>query len=175
MSKLTLSRLYDVLEYDRHVGVFTWKRRPGDEPTTMTWNVRFSGKRAGTVNRIIGYRTLTVDYEHYYEHRLAWFYMTGEWPTHQIDHRNGDRTDNRFVTLRLATAQQNRFNMKPRGNNSGVKGVCWRKDIQKWSARIQCSGKVIYLGVFDDLGEAVNARGIASIKYHGEFAYEQAH
>ena len=79
MSEITQAELRRRLDYDPETGVFTWR---------ITVNSRaIAGETAGTKNGL-GYHQLTLDRKIYLAHRLAWLYMTGEWPKDQIDHRN---------------------------------------------------------------------------------------
>lgn len=159
---LTADRLRDVLEYDPETGVFRWRvsRRGG----TAT-----EGALAGS-KRVDGYRAIKVDGVKYKEHRLAWLYMTGEWPVHQIDHINLVRDDNRWSNLREADHASNMRNCRERRHgSSGVKGVSWHKRRERWSAQIRVDGKLHYLGLFADINEAAAAYAAASERYHGEF------
>ena len=87
-----------------------------------------------------------------------------------IDHINGNPLDNRLVNLRLATKEQNYHN-QGRGmkNTSGIKGVHFDKDRNKWKAEIRFYNRVVSLGRFDTKGLAAVARVKAAIRYHGEF------
>lgn len=76
-----------------------------------------------------------------------------------IDHINNNRLDNRTKNLRFVTQQQNTF-------NTNAKGITWRKDRNKWMARITAHGKTTYLGNFSDIKDAERARAIAKAKYH---------
>jgi hypothetical protein len=103
--------------------------------------------------------------------------MTGEWPPENldIDHINGNRSDNRWCNLRLATRSQNNWNRPPQANNPfGVSGVylrTYRSGNTKWHARVTVDRKPILLGTFDTMDEAVAARRAAEIKYFGEFRH----
>ena len=50
---------------------------------------------------------------------------------------------------------------KPSTNTSGVKGVSWRKDRNKWCAQIVFQGKHYHLGLYDKIEDAAEARRIA--------------
>lgn len=89
-----------------------------------------------------------------------------------VDHVNHHTTDNKKENLRICTHRENIINSKiGKNNTSGVVGVRYELPLQKWSARIMVNGKNLYLGVFSDFAEAVQARKTAEIKYFGEFAY----
>jgi hypothetical protein len=89
-----------------------------------------------------------------------------------IDHINHNGLDNRKCNLRICTLQQNIWNMrKQRGNcASQYKGVTWRKDIDKWQARVICGGKVFSCGHFDDEKTAASAYDKKAKELFGEFA-----
>jgi hypothetical protein len=104
-------------------------------------------------------------------HQLAWLYMTGEWPSGDIDHKNDIRHDNRWENLRAATRSQNIGNARiPHDSLSGVKGATWDKNRGKWLSQIVFQGRHIYLGRFDTKEEAGAAYDRAALKYFGEFA-----
>ena len=95
--------------------------------------------------------------------------------TIQVDHIHGisTRHDNRKYNLRLCSNQQNIMNSRLQSNNtSGVTGVTWDVEKQKWAAQIGFDKKNIHLGRFDNFDEAVVARKDAEKKYFGEFSYE---
>jgi len=118
-----------------------------------------------------GYRRICIDNRVYLAHRLAWLYMTGEWPKHQIDHINGNKNDNRHVNLREATNSENMRNTGKRSDNSsGFKGVYWNSEKMRWSAQISYNGRHKSLGTFDTAEEAHVAYRSASEKLHGQFA-----
>lgn len=92
-----------------------------------------------------------------------------------IDHKSGNRLDNRKSNLRECTASQNTMNAELRSdNNSGVVGVNYYKRDNKWMARISSNGKNIFLGYFTNFEDAVKARKSAEEKYFGEFSYDNS-
>ena len=107
---LSRDRLYELLLYNQKTGEFTWKKNRKKALVGVV-----AGCRAKT-----GYWVITIGTRRYYTHRLAWFYMTGAWPSKQIDHINGQRDDNRWCNLREATYSQNQ-------TNSGQ-----RTEMKKW-------------------------------------------
>jgi len=92
--------------------------------------------------------------------------MYGFFPSHGLDHINGEGLDNRIVNLREADQGVNMKNTSRRVDNmSGVTGVHWYKNRKKWQAQIQVNGKRIFLGYFDDIDDAIAVRKLANIKY----------
>lgn len=158
---ITHAELLRLLSYDTTTGEFHWcAPRP---------KIRV-GQRAGYRHHK-GYRCLEIDGKHYSEHRLAWFYVTGRWPTKQIDHRDRVRDNNRFDNLREATNSQNRANSRT-SNKHGLKGVRyhpWLKD-KPWEAQIMKDRKNRSLGCYATKEEAHAAYCEAARELHGEFA-----
>jgi hypothetical protein len=182
---LTAEQLRSVLHYDPDTGLFRWKEgiehwRAGLPAGTKTRTSR--GRESlvigiGTTSRGIQYRPyiqLGIEKRVYHAHRLAWLYVYGEWPHRDIDHINGDATDNRIINLRLATASQNAMNRRlRRDNTSGIKGVSWNKKSGQWLAHIGYGGKILHLGLYDTIEEAKVARLKAAKTLHREFAREE--
>ncbi len=88
----------------------------------------------------------------------------------QVDHINNIRTDNNINNLRWATHQENQFNMGMFATNtSGIKGVVWAKDRNKWLARIKIDGILISLGYFNTIEEAQKKRINAANAMFGQY------
>lgn len=166
MLEVTLSRLREVLDYDVETGWFTWK--------VKTAKNTIVGQRAGTEFDQIGgkkRRKIRIDGRAYLEHRLAWLYVHGEWPSGQLDHVNGDPRDNWIDNLRVATNAQNNWNKAWRGRNvSGYRGVSYDKDRNQFYARIRVNDKKMFLGRFNTAEDAAEAYIFAALEHHGEFA-----
>ncbi len=97
--------------------------------------------------------------------------ICGSTPGQHIDHRNGDKTDNRRANLRVVSPQTNQANRKRlnRNNTSGHRGVvCRRKLKRPWVAQIMVNRKTIYLGSYETPELATEARRLAEIEYYGE-------
>ena len=137
---LTQSELRALLDYNPDTGAFTWRNGRSNMAT---------GAVAGT-NHNQGYVQVSVGDKLYLAHRLAFLWMTGEWPAYQVDHINGDRADNRWINLRNATNQENAHNHGelPRHNTSGFLGVSYYKRDGSWQGRIQVDGRKRHLGYF---------------------------
>jgi hypothetical protein len=87
-------------------------------------------------------------------HRAVFAVVHGRWPTDQIDHIDGDPTNNRVENLREVSGLENQRNMKRYTNNtSGYTGVR-RTASGKWQALIADRGRRIHLGVFEDVEDA---------------------
>jgi hypothetical protein len=89
----------------------------------------------------------------------------------QVDHRNGDKLDNRKENLRICTSSQNKMNVGIKSNNTSTyKGVSFDKFRNKYRACIMVNKKTISLGRFDSPIDAAHAYDEAAKKYFGEFA-----
>mgnify|MGYP000223524280 CR=1 FL=1 len=164
MRQLTQTRLRELLHYDPKTGLFVWR--------TNRRGMR-TGVRAGYVKvfKNVSYLNIRVDGRHYRAGRLAFLYMTGEWPPDEIDHRDCDGLNNRWENLRAATRSQNRANSRLSSNSlTGYKGVTYHRKSCRYRAWIQVGGKGHYLGRFDTPEEAHAAYVAAAKKYFGEFA-----
>lgn len=160
MSKpiLTQSRLRELFDYNPETGVFT--------------RLKLSGRRAKLTDPVgtpdgFGYLRVTIDSSKERLHRLAFLYMTGVLPGLEVDHINRNRSDNRWINLRLVTPMQNRQNLSlDSRNSSGATGVTWFAPSASWRVRIAVAGKTIHLGHFRLLPDAIEARRAAKSVYH---------
>lgn len=161
MTELTQDSLKDVIHYDPDTGAFTWARgRPGCR----------RGDPCGRVNTG-GYLEIGVFGRLHHAQRLAVLYMTGVMPPQSVDHINFDRLDNRWSNLRCASQSQNMANVRLRATNtSGVHGVTWDKDRQKWRAQLRVGGKQVNLGRYDSKDEASEVVKAAAREQWGDFA-----
>ena len=125
------------------------------------------GERAGTL-KPTGYRVISVQRRFFQSARVVWLHQYGSWPTHQVDHINHVRDDDRLENLRDVTPQQNLHNLSARrkNNSSGVQGVHWNTREGKWYAVIYAAGKGIFLGSYVLFEDAVLARVEGKKKYH---------
>lgn len=135
---LTQARLQELLKYDPLTGEFT--------------NIK-SGKGRKPVGAVVGcahkhgYVTSMVDGKNYLHHRLAWLYVHGYMPEADVDHRDGDRANNRLKNLREATRSENCQNAAKRSDNtSGFTGV-WPVG-KKWRAKVAVNGREHHAGYF---------------------------
>ena len=154
--------LIKLLDYDKNTGLFIWKISRGPLK---------KGSVAGAFNHPKKYVYIQINKIMYSAHRLAWFYVYKVWPCDQLDHKDLDRQNNRIDNLRECNNSQNRMNTNTHKNNLlGVKGVGYKKRIDKYQAKIRINNKDIYLGVYKNIEDASNAYRAAEIKYFGEFA-----
>jgi len=172
--EITPKYIRQLLEYNPETGRFVWRcrlLRDGLERIDKGWNKRFAGGKVAERKHRHGHLQIGLHCKNYMAHRVAWAHYYGEWPEIDIDHINGNPSDNRIANLRLATDSQNLCNSKIRtDNSSGVKGVSWSKKEKKWYAYINKHGKMISLGRYESLDDAIEARLSGESKYHGEFA-----
>lgn len=159
---VTYDYLRECLSYEPETGEFTWLERPEshfkNKKTHAINKTLHSGKKTGYLAGN-GYVFIRIDNKLYRAHRLAWLYMYKEWPKEQLDHINGNRSDNRACNLRHTDNAGNRKNMcKRKDNASGITGVSWYKAYSKWMVVITDKKKPYFLGYFDSIFDAACAR-----------------
>lgn len=160
---LTHARLLEVLSYDRENGIFTWRIKLSPRGKV--------GTRAGTTGGKYGYRIIWIDGVSYQAGRVAWFYEHGRWPKADIDHTDGDRSNDRLSNLREATRSENNANRRlSKSNRSGFKGVSFNTREGMWRAAIAKDGKKYSLGSFKSPEEAHRAYCAKAETLHGKFA-----
>ena len=148
----------ELFDYNPETGALTWKKLSHKK----------SNRIVGTEIRAChdrGYRMVTVGKKRFYAHRVIWLWMTGSWPTEQVDHENGRTGDNRWCNLReaLPVEQNQNFKIDVR-NTSGWPGVRLRG--RRWHVRINASRVSYCLGTFATFEEAVAAREAGKAVMH---------
>lgn len=167
MAELTAERLKELLHYDAETGAFSWRVNRGAGAK--------AGARAGCVwcagDGKPSYLQIRIDGHLYLGHRLAFFYMHGEWPTQRVDHRDCNGLNNSWSNLRPATNSENMANGRKRSTNtSGLKGVTYNRQKRKWAAQIKKDYRRIHLGYFDSKDSAHAAYLAKAETLFGEFA-----
>ena len=156
-----------LLSYDPETGVFRWlsDRKSGAHGSITHAH---AGDVAGSI--VHGYVIIGIGKTLYRAHRLAWLYMTGEWPSLDIDHIDTCRANNAFANLRLATRTMNAENNRRarKNSSSGLAGVYHvpRSPAKPWKAQIRSDGKQHYLGCFATCEEAHAAFVAAKRQLH---------
>jgi hypothetical protein len=169
--KITQDIVRRLLDYDPDTGLLRWKRRDrslfGSDRAFNTWNTRFAGKEAGyQISNENKYLYIGIFGRAFLAHRIIFLWMTGDWPSEEIDHVNRDRIDNRWLNLRAASRLQNSKNQPMRVNNkSGHTGVHWLKREGLWRAQINVDTKVLTLGYSADLSRMVRLRKAAEVLF----------
>lgn len=149
MKTISKERLDELLEYNPETGEFTRK---------VALNNRTKVGQVAGSRHSEGYVRIKLDGQQHFAHRLAFLAVTGCLPEDLVDHINGNRSDNRWCNLRLATHQQNRMNQAMQATNkSGFTGVHWDQDQKKWRALIGLNNKRLHLGFFDRREDAYEA------------------
>lgn len=168
--KLENSILKESLIYCPITGVFKWnKDRPLNHfkhlMAKKVYTTRFAGKIAGYSCKGLNtsYVQIRLFNKLYLAHRLSWFYYYGKWPEYEVDHIDGDGSNNAIWNLRDVCKQINGKNSKRKKNNtSGVNAVYWNKPTLKWIAEGHYTedgvNKKKYLGSFKDIEDAKSAR-----------------
>jgi hypothetical protein len=142
---ITADHIQSILDYNPETGDFVWKthhRRPD-----------LIGKRAGSPTNT-GYWAIAINNQKRLAHRLAWLYMTGVSPSFHIDHRDGNKQNNKFSNLREVSRFGNLQNMRTatKANKVGFLGVSAHQG--KWRVQIMVNGERIRESGFDTPEEA---------------------
>lgn len=159
---LDARRLRDLLNYRPETGMFCWRETNSNRAK--------AGSIAGTRDKRKGYIYIRIDGRRYLAHRLAWLYVTGEWPEHQVDHRDLNPSNNKWSNLRAATDSDNKANR--RGHGALPKGVIFdrRRSVHPYYARIMVRGVFHHIGSFETAEQAAAAYSKAARKHFGQFA-----
>lgn len=146
----------DIFEYKS--GVLYWKISPISRIK--------SGSLAGYFSKPYGYQEIKYQQKEYRAHRIIWEMFNGPIPENmEIDHIDGNGSNNKIENLRCVTHQQNICNQKLRTTNRyGQVGIYQNK--KRWCARIGVDNKNINLGCFASKTEAKKARKNAETKYN---------
>lgn len=169
---ITQNYLKECIFYCPSSGIFTWLERPRDHfKTSKGHNIqlaKYSKKEAGS-DRFSDvsqtkYICISIDQRTYKSHRLAWLYFHGRMPAGDIDHIDGNGSNNAISNLRDVTASENSHNRPlAKSNKTGIMGVK-RKD-GAWYSFISHQRNEIYLGRHKSLFDACCARKSAELKY----------
>jgi hypothetical protein len=145
---ITQEQLMQLVHYEPTTGVFTRIRSHRKDRL---------GKEPGGLNTK-GYVQIRINNKLYLAHRLAWLYVYGEFPINQIDHIDGQKTNNKITNLREATNKQNQENTPLKSNNTtGFRGVHFNKKNNNYRAYICHNRRQISLGSFATIDLAINA------------------
>jgi hypothetical protein len=165
---IPIETVFAMLSYEPETGFLRWKVSRGRVA---------AGQIAGctkSVNR--PYVQVRLEDRIFYAHRLAWVLHTGR-PIpegREIDHRDGEPSNNRLSNLRLATPVENKRNMRPSlRNTSGATGVSWDRSKRRWVAQMSVGNRCVFLGRFTDKADAIAARQKAEREVFGEFSYSE--
>jgi hypothetical protein len=152
---VTHERVLEALSYDPETGIFFWRERK-------------AGRQRGPVGSVsnAGYLRIMIDGQSYLSHRLAWFYMTGEWPVEEVDHRDLNTLNNRWDNLREATRRDNIVNraIRKRALPRGVYAHGAR-----FVAKLSHDRQRVHIGVFDTPEQASAAFLAEALRLRGEF------
>ena len=153
MTELTAEEVRQLLDYDPSTGELRWKVSRGRAK---------AGGIAGSKTSQ-GYREITVNRQRFFVHRLIWLMTHGRLPKEELDHINGQRSDNRLENLRECSRVENLQNLRGKRRNAKtpymgvIKNSKGRKGQPRWSAAIRVNKKRIYIGSFDTPEEAHEA------------------
>jgi HNH endonuclease len=139
----------------------------------LFWKISKKGisknKKCGYLNNR-GYYMVGLNNKDYGVHRIIYFMFNGYFPEF-VDHKDGNKFNNKIENLRPATMRENNLNVKTKiSNTSRYKNVCWNKEKQKWHVKIRHDGKNKHFGYYYDIEIAKFIAETMRNKYHGKFA-----
>jgi hypothetical protein len=150
---LTVDELREVFSYDPERGALYWKVDSGARAR--------AGMRAGTlgIGKTLRYQLVKYEGQQYYTHKVIWALHHGLWASGEVDHIDGDRTNNSVTNLREVTHAENTRNARRRSDNrSGINGVCWEEKKNRWRVQIGKNGRIHQVGRYRDFFEACCSR-----------------
>jgi hypothetical protein len=157
---ITQAIVKEWLSYCPETGSFKWKKDPGKR--------RLAGKEFG--NKMpVGYISGMIRGVSIYAHRLAFLYMIGEIPRY-VDHKNMNKSDNRWNNLRPATKRDNNVHRSKRPDTKTKYKGARKCGKNTWSSRIKIKDKEIHLGCFPSEKKAAKAYDKKAKELFGEFA-----
>ncbi len=171
LDDLTAEEVRSLFTYDPSEPFLRWRNPSGRYGRIP------AGSEAGGINKVEGYRHVTVNGKNYRVSRLIWVHVKGEWPPHQVDHKDRDTSNDRWDNLRLATCGNNQANKgkqkskkrKPTSMLKGVQAVQKARSI-RYRAVATKDGVIEHLGYFDSEELAHAAYLKRAKELHGEFA-----
>jgi len=162
----------EMFDYDGKEGVLYWKQRDrkwfNHDKYHYIWNKRFAGKQAGHIMPSRKYGVINVLNHRYEYHQVVWAWVNGKWPENNIDHIDGDPSNNRVENLRDVTQFQNLKNINKNKGLTPFVGVY--KAGNRYISRIRNNYERIYLGSFDTAEEAHAAYCVKAKELFGEYA-----
>ncbi len=157
-SSFSQAELREKVRYDSESGLFYSLRK----------TARSSVGDVVTNIRPDGYCRVNVFGGKFLAHRLAWFYMMGVWPESDIDHIDGNPTNNSFSNLRVVARHENMQNIRRLRKNSqtGVNGVSWHTARQKFVVQLSHRGDHKFGGHFNNIDDAIAALKRLKAEWH---------
>lgn len=158
MAELDSKLLHELFEY--RDGSLFWK---------TTGKGRRKNLKAGYLAKN-NYEFIGIGDKLYRTHKLIYMMFYGSMPE-EIDHKDGNRSNNKIENLRKVDHNHNMQNTKkPITNTSGEKNVTWFKRDSTWHVQLRKNGKRLHIGYFKDFDLAKQAAYVARIQHHGEYA-----
>lgn len=159
---LTQEKIHELFDYQD--GNLIWKKQLSPRAKV--------GSIAGCKQNN-GYTIIGLFGNQFLAHRIIWMFFNKECPDF-LDHKDGNKSNNRIENLRPCTTIENGYNRKIGSNNkSGHKNIVWHKRDKMWQASITANKKHIHIGLFKNIEDAVVAVDAYRKKLHKHFAKEK--
>jgi hypothetical protein len=164
---LTQALVRQLFNYHAATGVLTWRVTPsrrmhaGDRAGTEHYNKRYN-KQGKPESRVI-----CIDYQRYRETNIIWLWMTGVWPTHDVDHADVNPFNNAWSNLRLATRSENIANQK--SQRPGKLKWAYKTKEGNYQSKVQMHGVSHFLGTYSTEQEAHDRAYVVARRLHKQF------
>ena len=138
---LTQEELKRLLKYDPETGEFTRRIALSNRSKVgeVVGTIKYNRNNNGLKN--VYYKVACIAGTTHYLHRVAYLYQVGSFPASnmEIDHIDGDGTNNSWGNLRIASRSQNACNSFKAQNAIG-KGICFEPRFNRYRARVTLFG-----------------------------------
>lgn len=164
-SDITPEIVHQLIRYEPDVDKYFWNERGLDMFTSSQrykiWNKKYANKEVFNNFSSSGYARVVILGIRFPAQRVIWAFHYGVWPDGEIDHINGNPSDNRLCNLRDVSHAENMRNRRVSSNSkSGVMGVYWNKKSGKWHAQVGLNGRKTHVGYFDNIADAAAAQAL---------------
>jgi len=172
-NEIDIKLLKRLITYDYNTGKAFWKKRDKeyfyyDNRTLNTWNSKFAGTEIKSLKDgyyVFRHEINGVKYR-IKLHRVIFAYHHGYWPNDLLDHKDGNKINNKIDNIILSNKSENAKNSKPK-SGSGYKNITWEPRINRWSIRFRVSaGHNISGGSYKNIEDAVKARNELFLIYN---------
>lgn len=166
-NEFDLEYIRSIITCDFENGKCYWKSREVITKYDKSWNSRYENKEITAISE--GYIVLRFTYQkEVYRiklHRVIYALYNNKWPNYILDHKDGNKLNNKISNLIPSNKSENGRNSKAK-SESGYKGISECKRTGKWYYRLHVNGKTIKGKRYDDIENAIADRDAARLLHN---------